>query len=160
VLHIYESTFIDADLQWYFAQMAPVFPQLPGLGALAEEARYLHAALFRQPPAAAVVERYLQAHRLLFAGGATSPLVSRIVDERLDAEAIEYALRQRGSGHELTRKLQILCYLAEPLSSYHDEFMNRKNRRSAAIVGLARSALRSAWKRVKGELLVRRHGLL
>jgi hypothetical protein len=127
---------------------------------LADEARYLHAALFPRAPEAAVVERYLEAHRRLFAGRPTSPLVSRIVERRLDAEAIEYALRHRGSGRELTRKLQILCYLAEPLASYQDEFVNRKTRRSAAILALARSVLRSGWKRVKGELLVRRHGLL
>jgi hypothetical protein len=127
---------------------------------LAAEARYLHAALFPRPPAPSVVERYVQAHRLLFADHAASPLVSRIVEERLDAEAIEYVLRLRGRGRELTRKLQILCYLAEPLSAYQDEFVNRKNRRSAALFTLARSALRTAWKRVKGELLVRRHGFL
>jgi hypothetical protein len=127
---------------------------------LADEARYLHAALFPGAPDAAVVERYLEAHRRLFAGSPTSPLVSRIVERRLDAEAIEYALRHRGSGRELTRKLQILCYLAEPLTTYQDEFVNRKNRRGAALLTLACAALRSGWKRVKGELLVRQHGLL
>jgi hypothetical protein len=126
---------------------------------LAEEARYLHAALFPRPAEATVVERYIQAHRLLFADAAASPLVSRIVEEQLDAEAIEYALRLRGRGRELTRKMQILCYLTEPLAAYQDEFVNRKQR-SAAVFTLARSALRAAWKRVKGELLVRRHGLL
>jgi hypothetical protein len=127
---------------------------------LAAEARYLHAALFPRAPAAVIVERYVQAHRLLFEDAAASPLVSRIVEEGLDAEAIECALRLRGRGRELTCKLQILCYLAETLAAYQDEFVNRKNRRVSAILILARSALRSAWKRGKGELLVRRHGLL
>jgi hypothetical protein len=144
-------------LQWYFAGVPP---RDLVADELAAEARYLHAALFRRPPAATVVERYIQAHRLLFADHAASPLVSRIVEERLDAEAIEYALRLRASGRQLTRKLQILCYLAESLSAYQDEFVNRKNRRSVALFTLAGSGLRSAWKRVKGELLVRRHGLL
>jgi hypothetical protein len=127
---------------------------------LAAEARYLHAALFARAPDAVVLERYVQAHRVRFAESAASTLVSRIVERRLDAEAIEYALRHRGGGRDLTRKLQILCYLAEPLTAYQDEFVNRKNRRIAAILTLAGSALRSGWKRVKGELLVRRHGLL
>ena len=124
------------------------------------EARYLHAALFPHPADAVTVERYRQAHRLLFAAASASPVVSRIVERRLDAEAVEYALRRRRRGRELTRKLQILSYLAEPRAAYQDEFVNRKNRRGAAIVTLAGAALRSAWKRVKGELLVRRHGLL
>ena len=134
-------------------------PAGPGGDAVAAEARYLHAALFARPADAVTVERYGRAHRLLFAEALTSPAVSRIVERRLDAEAIEYALRRRPSGRELSRKLQILSYLAEPRAAYQDEFVNRKNRRGAAIVRLAGAALRSARKRVKGELLVRRHGL-
>jgi len=127
---------------------------------LAAEACYLHAALFARQPDALTVERYLEAHRLLFAALPTSPLVSRIVEQRLDAEAIEYALRGQPEGRELTRKLQILSYLAEARSAYQDEFINRSDRRGGAIVRLAGAALRSLWKRIKGELLVRRHGLL
>ena len=73
--------------------------------------------------------------------------------ERYFREAV--AMRLAPVSREL-----ILCYLAEPLTAYQDEFVNRKNRRTAAILALARAALRSAWKRGKGELLVRRHGLL
>ena len=127
---------------------------------LAAEARYLHAALFTQLADPALVERYRDAHRLLFAGEPTSPLVSRIVERRLDAEAIEYALRRRKAGRELTRKLQILCYLAEARAAYQDEFINRNTRRAGAILALAAAALRSSWKLLKGEWLVRRHGLL
>jgi hypothetical protein len=127
---------------------------------LAAEARYLHAALFSQPPDPAIVERYLDAHRQLFAHEPPSPLVSTIVERRLDAEAIEYALRRRRAGRELTRKLQILCYLAEVRAAYEHEFVNRHARRARAILALAAAALRSAWKLLKGEVLVRRHGLL
>src|SRR6266850_610748 len=127
---------------------------------LAAEARYLHAALFSQPADPAIVERYLDAHRLLFPREPASPLMTTIVERRLDAEAIEYALRRRKAGRELTRKLQILSYLAEVRAAYEPEFLNRTARRGRAIVALAAAALRSLWKLLKGEILVRRHGLL
>ena len=127
---------------------------------LAAEARFLHTALFAQAVDPAVVERYVEAHRLLFAGDPPSPLVATIVERRLDAEAIEYALRRRNVGRELTRKLQILCYLAEARAAYQHEFFNRKERRARAVLALVGAALRSAWKLVKGEALVRRHGLV
>jgi len=126
---------------------------------LAAEARYLYAALFPRQPDPLVVERYCEAHRLLFPDRPASPLVARIVERRLDAEAIEYALRRQPEGRELTRKLQILSYLAETRPAGQDEFVNRRDRRGVAMLAVAGAALRSAWKRLKGELLVRRHGL-
>jgi hypothetical protein len=127
---------------------------------LAAEARYLHAALFSRPADPAIIERYVDAHHLLFAREPASAVVSTIVERRLDAEAIEYALRRRRAGGELTRKLQILCYLAEVRAAYEHEFLNRRARRAAALLALAGAALRSAGKLLKGEVLVRRHGLL
>src|SRR5262245_29983359 len=127
---------------------------------LAGEARYLHGALFRRPVDPAIVERYCDAHRLLFPGEPASPLVSRIVERRLGAEAIEYALRRRRTGGVLTRKMQILSYLAEVRAAYQHEFFNRHERSSGAIAALAAAVLRSGWKLFKGELLIRRHGLL
>jgi hypothetical protein len=127
---------------------------------LAAEARYLHAALFAQEVDPAIVGRYVDAHRRLFAGEPPSPLVETIIERRLDAEAIEYALRRRKAGRELTRKFQILCYLAEARAAYQHEFFNRKERRGGAILALVAAAMRSAWKLVKGEALARRHGLL
>src|SRR5262245_58235948 len=126
---------------------------------LAAEARCLHAALFSRPADPAIIERYVDAHRLLFAAEPASPVVAAIVARRLDAEAIEYALRRRRAGRELTRKLQILSYLAEVRAAYEPEFLNRRARRGAALLALGAAALRSAWKLVKGEVLVRRHGL-
>ena len=127
---------------------------------LAAEARYLHAALFSRPADPAIIERYVDAHLLLFAHEPSSRVVAAIVERRLDAEAIEFALRRRRAGRELTRKLQILCYLAEVRAAYEHEFVNRHTRPARAILALAAAAIRSAWKLLKGEVLVRRHGLL
>jgi hypothetical protein len=125
-----------------------------------EEARYLHAALFSVVADDTIVERYHEVHRRLFPEQPTSPLVVRIIANRLDAEAIEFALRRRNAGRELTRKLQIISYLAEARRAYVDEFVNLTNNRLVAIVRLGAAAVRSIWKLLKGAVLVRRYGLL
>jgi hypothetical protein len=128
----------------------------------AEEARHLHACLFRAPLDAVTAARYEAALCEMNAAG--SPVVARVVARRLDAEAVEFALRRRGSlgdqGRDLARRMQILCYLVEVQPAYFGEFVNAENSRSRAWAALAGATLRSAWKLVKGEYLVRRHGLV
>jgi hypothetical protein len=126
--------------------------------SLAEEAHHLHACLFRGSLHAVVVARYEAAHREL--GIAASPAVQKVVARRLDAEAVEYALRRRAPGAALTRKMQVLCYLVEVHPGYLSEFVNQKSSRVGAWAALLRATLRSGWKRLKGEYLVRRHGLV
>jgi hypothetical protein len=130
--------------------------------SLAEEARHLHACLFRAPLDAVTVMRYEAALREM--GAAGSPVVERIVARRLDAEAVEFALRRRGirgdQGGDLARRMQILCYLVEVQPSYLGEFVNQESSRGRAWAELLGATLGSAWKLVKGEYLVRRHGLV
>ena len=106
-----------------------------------------------------VIARYEAAHRL--AAAASSPTIAKVVAGRLDAEAVEFALRRRGqAGRELARKMQIVCYLVEVRPEYLDEFVNVKRSRLRAWAALAGAALRSAWKLLKGEYSIRRHGLV
>jgi hypothetical protein len=134
--------------------------------SLAEEARYLHACLFREPVDAVTVARYEAALREM--GASASPVVAKVVARRLDAEAVELALRRRGlSGEQrggargdLARRMQILCYLVEVQPAYFGEFVNLERSRGRAWAALLGAALRSAWKLAKGEYLVRRHGLV
>jgi len=125
----------------------------------AEEARYLYACLFRAPLDAVVVARY----EAVGHASACPTLVSKVVARRLDAEAVEFALRRRGKGGDLTRRMQILCYLVEVRRDYLDEFVNLESPAGsvrAAWAALLMATVRSAWKLLKGEYLVRRHGLL
>ncbi len=127
---------------------------------LAEEVVYLHDALF-YPIAihASVVERYQDAHRLLFPG--QSPLaVSRIVSRRLDVEAVEIALRRRRACPEVTRKIQILCYLVEIRSPYQERFIALHREPVRAVASLMSCLISTIWKACKGECLVRLHGLV
>jgi hypothetical protein len=127
--------------------------------SLAEEALYLHRSLFGETPDPVTIERYAAAHRKLFPNDAGSPLLARIVSRGLDVEAVEFALRRRGAGGELTRKIQILSYLVEVRARYQHCFVSIEPGRAKAVVELAAAVIRSSWKFVKGEYLVRRHGL-
>jgi SAM-dependent methyltransferase len=142
----------------------------PGLSSarsaqpLPEEARHFHASLFHRLPDTLTVERYESAHHHLFPNAPPSPEITRIVERRLDAEAIEFALRRHSPRRELscqlTRKLQIVSYLAESRAPYLNQFVNLETSRPRAWARLATATLAAAWKLCKGEYLIRRHGLL
>ena len=124
------------------------------------EAVHLFSCLFGRAPDPLTVARYEAAHRELFHDSPTPAWLTRIVERRLDAEAIEFALRRRGRGVELTRKLQICCYLAEARSAYLDRFVNLEASKPRAWLALAGAASGALWKLLKGEYAIRRHGLL
>jgi hypothetical protein len=127
--------------------------------SLAEEARYLHGSLFSRPMDPQIAERYARAHLVLFADERRTT-VNRIVSRRLDVEAVEFALRRRRLCPELTRKIQILCYLVEVRADYRSSFVASRPRKVRAILALAWRIPASAWKLLKGECLVRLYGLL
>jgi SAM-dependent methyltransferase len=131
---------------------------------LAEEARHFHACLFHRKPDTLTVERYESAHHNLFPCDSPSPEITRIVELRLDAESIEFALRrhspQRELSCQLTRKLQVISYLAESRAPYLNQFVNLETSRPRAWATLIAATLAAVWKRCKGEYLIRRHGLL
>ena len=131
---------------------------------LAAEARHFHACLFHRAPDAITVERYEAAHRRWFSDAPQSAafvrIIAQIVEEKLDAEAIEFALRRRGSGAELTRKLEIVSSLAEARAAYVGDFINFESSRVRAWSTLTFATLRAVWKLAKGEYLIRRHGMV
>jgi hypothetical protein len=119
------------------------------------EAQHLHACLFRGPIEPVVVARYEAA-----VGQVSTGLTAKVVALRLDAEAVEFALRRRGLGADLSRRMQILCYLVEVRPAYLNEFINAESSRARAWAALSGATLGSAWKLIKGEYLVRRYGLV
>ena len=120
----------------------------------------MHACLFGGAIDEIVVARYEAAVQLRFSGQAEAYATSVIVTRRLDAEAVEYALRRRGLGRDLARRMQVLCYLVEVRPRYLGEFVSLKFSRGKAWSALFGTTLRSGWKLLKGEYLVRRHGLV
>jgi hypothetical protein len=130
--------------------------------ALSAEVHFLHDHFFGGPPPAAVVERYVAANRLIVPdpGPERSASLSRIVQRRFDAEAIEYCFRLRRLSHPLTTKVEILYYLVEVRSAYYERFVNERSGRWRAVRELAATIVWSAWKFVKGSYLIRRHHLV
>lgn len=127
--------------------------------SLADEARHLHACLFGRPIDPLTIARYEAAHRQIGLDHENSTAVATVVARRLDAEAAEFALRRRGTGRVLTRKMQMLCYFAEVRSEYLGDFVNLRPSRARALAALAAATAAGAWKLIKGMYLVRRHGL-
>ena len=128
---------------------------------LADEARYLHRAFFRKDPPSEVVDRYIAANTLCFPESSplASKMMSKIVARRLDAEAVELALRLRKGPSILTKKIQILFYLLEVRSAYCSFFFGEKESRPRAVLGMLYSILQTAARVLKGVYLVRRHSL-
>jgi hypothetical protein len=129
------------------------------LPTLAEEARYLHDSLFSKPADPKTLERYVAAHQLLF-GDERRTIVTRIVAHQLDVEAVEFVLRRRRLCPELTRKIQILCYLVEVRPGYQEDFIAGGRGPLRAILVLSSKLVGAGWKLLKGECLVRLYGLL
>jgi hypothetical protein len=84
-------------------------------------------------------------------------MVQTIVARRLDAEAIELALRVRKGSRVLTRKIQILFYLVEVRSEYYAYFINQVPGWWRAVLRLFGAVVRTGWKCAKGLYLVWRY---
>ena len=127
--------------------------------ALESEARHFHALFFRRPLPDPVVERYVAANHLCFPvlDPKARQMVETLVTRRLDAEAIEFALRLRKGSRVLTRKIQILFYLVEVRSEYYGYFINQVPGWWSAVLRLLGAVVRTGWKCAKGLYLVWRY---
>ena len=130
--------------------------------ALEREASYFHALFFRRQIPEVVISRYVAANNLCFPtlDARDRKMVETIVTLRLDAEAIELAMRfRRGSG-VLTRKIQILFFLVEVRSAYYGCFVNQTPGLWRALLRLFGSSVQAVWKGGKGCYLVWRYGFV
>ena len=125
---------------------------------LQREVDYWHGCLFGEPPPPEVRERYVDAHRHLSLDSRTpsSSILARIVDERLDAEAIELHLRRTDPENALTAKFKILFYLLEIRGEYYDRFVREEGSFLTSLPGLALAVVRSTFKAARGKRQARR----
>jgi hypothetical protein len=130
--------------------------------SLSAQADLFHMVFFRRNAPPQLIERYLRANRACFP--LIDPVDGRIADTivrfKLDAEAVELALRLRGAGLLLTKKLQIFFYLIEVMPEYYGAFINQKPGFWKAIRDILGAVLKTAYKLVKGRALIVRHELL
>jgi hypothetical protein len=126
---------------------------------LAEEAEYIHQALFDAPAPRSIIESYVAAHAHYCVSDQQSAAMKTILQRRLDVEAIEFASRRTRTA--VTKKVQIVLFLIEARSDYQRFlFKDRSTSPLRSFFALAGVTLRSAYKFIKGKLLIQRHGLV
>jgi hypothetical protein len=129
---------------------------------LCREADFFHERLFGAPIPEDLRTQYVLANRVLLEGGAVLRNVRTelIVERTMDVEAIEFALRRRIPKNSLTTKLLIICYLAETRSDYFNVFVNETHRPLRALLEMSLYTLRSFYKLLKGNCLIRMYDVV
>jgi hypothetical protein len=135
--------------------------QTAGFDAKALEREFKHLAylIFRVEPVPELAEAYLKANTIVFHDADVERiqrLMTAAVDEGGDLEAVEIVLRTENKSNFLSQKMQILFYLMETRPEYFPLFVNRKQSMVKGSILLGLQALRSAYKLIKGHLLLRR----
>lgn len=138
---------------------------MQSIGSLAREADLFHRVLLQEPMPLGIRARYVEAHQYVFPANELSSraqeieTIQRVLDQRLDVEAVEMALRRKSPRHLLTQKIHIFLYLVESEPRYYSRFYNdeRKRVRSYLILGLL--VLQSAFTLLRGMLLIWRYRL-
>ncbi len=86
--------------------------------------------------------------------------IRKIIDHKLDVEAIEFFLRIRDRENILTQKIHALIYLIEVKKDFYDEFYVEKDFLLKGLFTLIYFTLRSIYKFFKGFIQVRLYGII
>jgi hypothetical protein len=124
------------------------------------EAQRIYRALFDRPVPALVADRFAAASERLEAHASPAELRAyrQAVVDPVDLEALELAARWTRRLPLLTRKFQLMAFLAETLPENQSLFINRRDNLPLAFAQISALTLRTAWLMAKGLLLVRRYG--
>ena len=133
-----------------------------GSQELSREAEFFHGKIFGRPMPAEIGAAYVSANRMLLQDATNvAPVRMELILERaMDVEAIEFALRRRIPQNVLTKKLLILCYLAESRNDYFATFVNEQDRPLRAFLALSLNTFRSLYKLLKGHCLIRMYDVV
>ena len=127
---------------------------------LEAEAKHFFFCIFGFPPVDKIIAEYVKAHIFLpELSNATSKqfsCINIIIDNNLDAAAIEPWLRCKGKHHPLTGKLLLLVYLGE-CSAINTSFSKHVE---DTFLNLLTSCILGACLLAKGLFLKVRYGLL
>lgn len=125
-----------------------------------QEAQRIYFAIFNEPAPALVAERFAAASERLEANAAPADLAAyrAAVESGVDLEALELAARWTKRLPLLTRKFQLMAFLAETLPGNQTLFISHRDNFPAAFIRIAALTLRTGWLMAKGLLLVGRYG--
>lgn len=122
---------------------------------LGREAEFFHQSLFGRPIPEEIREAFVTANIKLLSDATLKPVrIELILRRSLDVEAIEFALRRMEPQNVLSKKLSILCYLAESRRDYFRTFVNEEARPVSAFIKLSLFTCRSVYKLLKGRCLI------
>ena len=125
------------------------------------EAKYLYLGFFNECPPEWLLEKYVRVHDAYDVSASQKEIkaIGAIVKHGLDVEAVEYVMRLRKRDNLLTKKVEIIHYLAECSSRRFGDFFLEADIDWRGWVLLLRSLVRVPWCFVMGHWLIRRHGL-
>jgi nucleoside-diphosphate-sugar epimerase len=125
--------------------------------ALTREVKYFHQYFFHLEPSPSLIKNYIGAHDhyLTNISDSESELVRYLIDNTIDVEAVELALRRRHPNNALSRKFHIYVYLLEAEPSFYGYFINSRQTKALAFLRLGFLVLRSIYKLFKGAMLLR-----
>jgi SAM-dependent methyltransferase len=128
---------------------------------LHREAQYLYSSFFCDSADVVLRDRYARAHERygIRENQVERRMMYKLQSLHLDAEAVEYFLRLKDRGNILTRKVEILHFLAECEPPRSGDFFNSRNVGPRAWLYLFGALGRTVRCFVKGRILVRRYGL-
>ncbi len=126
---------------------------------LKREARALHLCVFNSEIPLDVLEKYVMAHDHYLTKVRNAELIwmKKALQQGLDLEALEFALRIFNKEHILVKKFKILVYISESFSDYYNVFVNERPQRRKAFLILSFHLLQSVYKFLKGSVLLLIH---
>jgi hypothetical protein len=124
---------------------------------LLREAATLHQTIFGRPITKDLEDAFVLANQALMPTAHVDHEVDvdLLIRKSLDIEAIEIALRRKRPHNSLSKKMQIMCYLAECRSVYFSDFVNEEKQPVKAFLLMAFHTFRSIYKLAKGTCLIR-----
>ena len=130
--------------------------------ALDRQVEHFFHALFGEEVPQSIKARYRDAHQHMFERSCQNEThtVEVVVQEQLDAGAVESFLRRKGTPHLLTMKMQLLIYLSELSPTYCDLFVNQTDSRFRALAAIITSSLKWPYCLIKGAYLTWRYELV
>jgi hypothetical protein len=86
--------------------------------------------------------------------------IHKIIEKKLDVEAIEFFLRLKNRNNLLTQKLHALTYLVEVRKDFYEDFYLEKDSFFRGFLSLVYFTLRSIFKFIKGSAQVKIYGII
>jgi SAM-dependent methyltransferase len=128
---------------------------------LHSEAQYLYRCYFGDSADVVLRDRYARAHERygIKESRTEQRMMCNMKSFQLDAEAVEYVLRLKDRGTILTRKVEILHFLAECEPTRSGDFFNSRDVGPRAWLYLLGALGHTVRCFVKGHILLRRYGL-